>query len=86
MIEHELKCWPEYFRQTLAGNKTFEYRKNDREFQFGDTLLLKEYDPVNDIYTGRYMRLLVTAIYFGLPELPKGYCIMQTKLLDVLQP
>lgn len=42
---HRLKTWPTYFRAVLAGEKTFEVRKDDRGFQKGDLLELVEYDP-----------------------------------------
>ncbi len=45
MKEHELKCHPEYFSRVASGQKTFEIRKNDRDFQVGDIIILKEYDP-----------------------------------------
>lgn len=45
---HELKVWPVYFRRLADGLKTFEIRKNDRGYQAGDTLILREYDPAGD--------------------------------------
>jgi len=50
---HELKTWPDYFKRIEDGSKTFEIRRNDRGFQAGDTLRLREYDPAADHYTGR---------------------------------
>lgn len=44
-MTHELKIWPQYFARVKNGSKTFEVRKNDRGFQFGDEVILKEYDP-----------------------------------------
>jgi len=49
----EKKVWPEYFQQILDGKKTFEVRLNDFEIEEGDTLILKEWDPVSGEYTGR---------------------------------
>jgi hypothetical protein len=44
-MHHDLKTWPQYFQRVVSGEKTFELRKNDRGFQLGDTVTLKEFDP-----------------------------------------
>lgn len=51
-MNHELKCWPEYFQAVKSGAKTFEVRKWDRPYQVGDMLRLREYDPKKLEYTG----------------------------------
>lgn len=52
---HILKTDPPFFHSVWKGTKTFEVRKNDRNFQVGDGLCLKEHDrrvtPAR--YTGR---------------------------------
>jgi len=53
---HELKVWPTFFRDMLAGDKTFEVRKNDRGFNVGDELILREWDPQAQRYTGATTR------------------------------
>jgi len=45
---HELKTLPAYFERVADGSKTFEIRRNDRGFQAGDTLHLREYNPAGD--------------------------------------
>ena len=40
---HELKCVQPFFDDIEAGRKTFEIRRNDRDFQIGDVLLLIEH-------------------------------------------
>lgn len=42
---HKLKCWSNYYDAVVAGEKTFEVRRDDRGFQKGDILLLQKYDP-----------------------------------------
>lgn len=42
---HELKIWPQFYCRVADGSKTFEIRNNDRAFQSGDTVILKEWDP-----------------------------------------
>lgn len=41
---HELKIDPKYYCRVADGSKTFEVRENDRGYQSGDTVILKEYD------------------------------------------
>lgn len=44
-MKHELKIKPEYFAAVITGEKTLEIRNNsDRNFQVGDTLILKSWD------------------------------------------
>ena len=74
---HELKIWPEYFNAVKEGIKTFEYRLNDRNYQVGDTLVLKEYLPESKEYTGQEVSVVVTYI---LP-VKDNYVIMSVKLM-----
>lgn len=39
---HEVKCLREFFVPIIEGRKTFEVRKNDRNYKVGDGLLLIE--------------------------------------------
>lgn len=50
-MHHELKTDPEMFQAMIDGGKTYELRKDDRGFQVGDKLTLKE-----TRYTGKEMR------------------------------
>lgn len=40
MIVHKLKIKPDYLKAIIEGNKTFEIRKNDRDFKEGDRVCL----------------------------------------------
>lgn len=42
---HELKIHPQFYFRVANGSKTFEIRNNDRNFQSGDKVILKEWDP-----------------------------------------
>lgn len=57
---HELKTWPEFYDHLENGRKNFEYRRNDRGFREGDTLHLREWEPVQKRYLGREMHRVVT--------------------------
>lgn len=76
---HELKILPQYFNEVVSGNKQFELRKDNRDYQIGDLLLLKEYLADKDEYTGRESNLYkITYILRNVPEygLMDGYCII----------
>lgn len=71
-MQHQLKTCPEYFLQIVCGHKTFEIRKNDRNFKLYDTLKLIEFDPVTGEYTHQSVTVKVSYIMdlslFGLPD------------------
>ncbi len=56
---HDLKIHPEYFAPVVAGKKRVEVRINNRDYNAGDTLILREYDPQRG-YTGQKVVALVT--------------------------
>ncbi len=60
--KHELKCWPKYFEAILSNDKLFEVRLDDRDFQLGDILQLREWEPDARRYTGRQLSRRVTYI------------------------
>ena len=62
---HSLKTWPQFFSRILSGDKKFELRENDRDFQAGDILLLQEWSPSNNEYTGNSIYKKVTYVLHG---------------------
>jgi hypothetical protein len=68
-ITHELKCWPKFFTAIVQGDKRHDLRRaTDRDFQIGDRLLLREFDPALGAYTGRTQHVAVT--YVTSAEMP----------------
>lgn len=71
-MKHELKIKPEYFAAIYFGEKTFEIRNNaDRNFQVGDTLLLKAWDGE---FTGEFVEKVVS--YITDFEQKPGYVVL----------
>ncbi len=82
-MEHKLKILSRYYEAILQGKKTFEVRKDDRNFQQGDTLLLEEcVTPDGCCYTGREMKVDVTYILRDSEYVKDGYCIMGIKIIS----
>ena len=74
---HRLKILPKYLDAILRDEKRFELRKDDRDFQVGDKLVLEEHD--GSFYTGKqYGLLTIKYILRDCPEygLAEGYCIL----------
>lgn len=84
---HELKIWPEYYEAVTHHNvllrKTLEIRKNDRNYQVGDELLLKEYNPDSKSYTGREAKVIVTHILIGGPWFQEEYVALSIFLFEI---
>ena len=64
-MAHELKILPEYYRAVRCGKKNFEIRKNDKNFQLHDKLILREWDEETEDYTGRQLERWIGYIYHG---------------------
>lgn len=79
-VVHDLKCQPPFFDDVVALRKPFEIRKNDRNYQVGDVLRLREYvvgeDDFggDDRYTGRECLRRVSYIT-GYEQRP-GFVVM----------
>lgn len=72
---HVLKTNPEIFELVKNGTKTFEYRKNDRDFKLGDLIILSKWEH-NGFSEKLPFSLKITYIlYGGQFGIPKEYCI-----------
>lgn len=88
---HELKTDPISFELVDIGMKTFEIRKNDRGFNVGDHILLRETrysgsemrDGAPLVYTGRSREVWVRHIMFGpIYGLMPAWIIMSINLIE----
>jgi len=82
-IEHELKCFPDYFMEVWEGRKTFELRKNDRDFRQGDLIWLRAWNPTTQTYTTKELtRRAGYILYGGEFGLPVDMCIISLLEID----
>ena len=75
-VMHELKTVPPYFDFVLEGRKTFDVRRDDRGFQEGDLLDLREYDPDTRSYSGPRQLRRVLYVLRGYEGLAPGHVAM----------
>lgn len=73
-IVHDLKIWPDFFDAVVDGRKPFELRRNDRGYQVGEVLRLREWRPFQGDYTGREVERVITYVsQQGAPFLQPGF-------------
>jgi len=75
-VIHELKIHPEYYWEVFLGHKTFEIRKNDRDFQTGDMVILKEWNPITKLYTGNKLARKIIYVLKDVEGLEKDFILM----------
>lgn len=92
---HELKIKEEYYRAIIDGNKTFELRKNDRDYREGDLIQFND-----DLFSPeKISNYYITEKYYPQPSetlfqityilkdvsygLDKDYCILGIKQVEI---
>jgi hypothetical protein len=78
-MTHRLKIMPEYFNDVIDKKKLFEIRKDDRNYEVGDLILLQEFK--SNKYTGREWLVQITHLLRDAPQfgLQEGYVILSIK-------
>ncbi|MGG3810913.1 DUF3850 domain-containing protein [Methylorubrum rhodesianum] len=78
LVDHEFKSHPDVFWPAARGEKTFEYRRDDRGgYEVGQTVRLRCYDPTRGYHdTAPLDRRITNILRGGEFELPMGYCIL----------
>lgn len=84
MAKHHLKTWPEPFQAVWDGTKTYELRRDDREFQLWDVLRLEEWDPQQSTYLGRSLEADITHVLKAgeFPGLLDGYVVLSLRIRE----
>lgn len=80
MATHKLKTVAPHFEHVLSGVKRAEIRRDDRGFAVGDVLVLCEYDPASDTYSGRKLEVRVTHILAEFEGLAPGFVAISFEL------
>jgi hypothetical protein len=82
-MTHKVKCWPTHFKPMASGEKNNSRRRLDRDYRPGDTIVIQEWKPVDEIYTGLELLYIITHIeYGGNFGMAKQFCILSLKPVD----
>ncbi|MGH9811494.1 MAG: ASCH/PUA domain-containing protein [Candidatus Acidiferrales bacterium] len=82
MKEHVLKTWPEPFEASWSGDKPFEFRRDDRGYQVGDHLVLREFEPEAELFSGRELFAAITYVLRPVMyDVPPGYAVLGTRII-----
>lgn len=77
---HKIRIGASFFEDACSNSKSFELRKNDRDYKVGDILEMMEFEEGRN--TGRMVQKLVTYMLEDYTGLEDGYCIMATALVN----
>jgi hypothetical protein len=85
LVWHDLKIHPKYFEAVIEENvclrKTVEIRKDDRGYEVGHYLRLKEYDLDLASFTGKEAYVRITHILKDGVWLTGGYVALSILLI-----
>ncbi|MGL5076117.1 MAG: DUF3850 domain-containing protein [Waterburya sp.] len=70
-----------YFEDVYQGRRKAEIRKNDRQFQVDDGLLLLEFEPHQNLFLDRSITLEITHILDDETYLQPGHIMMSVEEL-----
>lgn len=79
---HMLKILPEFLAPLSTKEKNFEVRYNDRDYKVGDLLILQEWNPQWEIYTGRWLCAQISYILDDPRYCKEGYVILGLKFIE----
>lgn len=77
---HRVKRYDRFFRLTESGEKLFEVRRNDRDYQVGDLLELNETTDAEHTGRAALFRIAVVLTSEMFPEgIKDGYAVLGVK-------
>lgn len=80
--EHRIKTVQPYFDECWHGRKPFEVRKNDRDYQVGDKVVLQEYDSQNNRYTERGIEGIILYVLKDYAPIDSQYVVFSYEITN----
>lgn len=86
-MTHTLKIKLEYYQAIVSGRKTFEVRKDDRNFEVGDYINFVVMDGFYWEYTNETYRITYKLTAGEFPEgIQRGYCVLSIERYGEIKP
>jgi len=76
---HTIKCVQPYFDDVKHGQKPFAIRLNDRNYQVGDTVTLRLFDPVTQGIKPFSINAEISYVLTDFEGLKEGLCVFGLK-------
>lgn len=85
-FDHEIKLACGFIESIIIGKKLFEVRKDDRQYEVGNRIKMKEWDNTNKVFTGKWVIVEILFILRGeegvMYGLQEGYCCWSHKVTN----
>ena len=76
-MTHTLRIKLKYYQAIVSGRKTFEVRKDDRDFEVGDLIRFIVFDGISWIYEYETFRITYKLTAKEFPDgIKEGYCVL----------
>lgn len=75
-MTHDLKLVQPHFNDVKSRTKTFEVRKDDRDYNVGDTLILRLFDSETQMYDGEFLMRKITYLLRDKQYVKEGFVIL----------
>lgn len=81
---HYIKCIQPYFDLCWDGLKPFEVRKNDRNYNEGDTVYIQLYDPIKNEFGDRAIKATILYVLRNYADIKEGHVVFSYKIEELI--
>jgi len=81
MKVHNIKIREQYYERIVLGQKSFEVRKNDRDYQVNDCLMFEVINPTNNESIPASDLYKIGYIHSGL-GMAEGYVVLEISKVE----
>jgi len=82
-MTHTVKTHEEFFNLWITRRKSFEIRRNDRDYRAGDTIRSCEINPTTGKFSGRVGIGSIVYVLGSFIGLSKDFCIVECPFLKM---